>query len=90
MIKKHQKRSIYATYQRNFLKQQLKKTFEPIKLSNLSNLLPLLRSSCSNDSDNCNICVNLWQRFLSLSIIYITVIRKDFHRKNKVTMGSFT
>ena len=31
MIKKHQKRSIYATYQRNFLKQQLKKTFEPIK-----------------------------------------------------------
>ena len=31
MIKKHQKRYIYVTYQRPFLKQLLKKTFEPTK-----------------------------------------------------------
>ena len=31
MIKKHQKRSIYVVYQQTFLKQLLKKTFEPIK-----------------------------------------------------------
>ena len=31
MIKKHQKRSTYVTYQRTFLKQLLKKTFERTK-----------------------------------------------------------
>ena len=31
MIKKHKKRSIYATYQSTFLKQLLKKTFEATK-----------------------------------------------------------
>ena len=29
MIKKHQKSSIYTTYQKTSLKQLLKKTFEP-------------------------------------------------------------
>ena len=29
MIKKHNERYIYATYQRTFLKQLLKKTFKP-------------------------------------------------------------
>ena len=31
MIKKHQKRLIYVTFQRIFLKRLLKKTFEPTK-----------------------------------------------------------
>ena len=31
MIKKHNERYIYATYQRTFLKQPLKKTFKPAK-----------------------------------------------------------
>ena len=31
MIKKHLKRFTYATYQRTFLKQFLKKTFKPTK-----------------------------------------------------------
>ena len=31
MIMKHQKRSIYGTYKKIFLKQLLKKTFEPTK-----------------------------------------------------------
>ena len=31
----------------------------------------------SHDCDNCNIYVNLWQRFLILSKIYITVTRKE-------------
>ena len=31
MIKEHLKRLTYATYQRTFLKQLQKKTFEPIK-----------------------------------------------------------
>ena len=31
MVKKHQKRYIYTTYQRAFLKQLLKKTLEPAK-----------------------------------------------------------
>ena len=31
MIKKHQKRLIYETYQITFLKQPLKKAFEPTK-----------------------------------------------------------
>ena len=31
MIKKHQKRYIYATYQRTLLKQLLKKSSEPTK-----------------------------------------------------------
>ena len=31
MIKKHQKRYTYATYQNTFLKQLIKKTYEPTK-----------------------------------------------------------
>ena len=31
MVKKHQKRFVYATYQSTFLKQLLKKTFEATK-----------------------------------------------------------
>ena len=31
MIQEHQKRSIYTAYQITFLKQLLKRTFEPIK-----------------------------------------------------------
>ena len=50
------------------------------------NLLLLLKSSCSHDSGNWNICVNLWQCFISLS----SKRKKISSRTNENSMRSFT
>ena len=55
MIKKHQKCSIYATYQRTFLKQLLKETFELTKEN-----LNIKENLCLSDKDKVLIVIQLF------------------------------
>ena len=76
MIKKHKERYIYATYQRTFLKQLLKKTFKPTKENPstveklLIKLLPLF-FYCFNQMEKLTTSVKIFLHTTDITAIYV-------------------
>ena len=81
MIKEPQKHSIYVTYQRTFLKQLLKRTFEPTKenlnikgklclIDKVTNVVQLLVQS---DGETYCYCENLPAHMIQIAAIYVYI-----------------